>query len=217
MRLYVGSTKSREMVAALREQDVGRMNNPEGVFRPYDGEKWAADNGAYGLWMKGRPFNGDAFLRYLDRLLKFDSAPRFAVLPDRVAEGLWSLEFSAGWIGKVPAGWPWYLAVQDGMTVPDVEPYADQIAGLFVGGTLRFKSTAPAWTSLGKRVGLPVHFGRAGPLNRIEFAYRMGCESSDSTKPIRCWDNLWEFLPHVKDGHYDPDTYRQGKLFAEAP
>jgi len=209
MRICVGSTRSREFVDALRKYDIGRVNHPESHFNPYQGEKWIADNGAFSAWLKGRSFNETVFRRYLDKLGKHTD-PQFAVLPDIVAEGLRSLEYSIHWVTRdsLPA-WSWYLALQDGMSVTDVESCIDLVDGLFIGGTLRFKSEVYAWVELGRRHGKPVHFGRAGVHHRLHEANRAGCDSADSAFPLWCRERFFRFLDWTKGGHYDPDSYRQ--------
>ncbi len=210
MRIYVGSTRSREFISALHERDIGRVNTPGSRFKPYPEEKWLADNGAYSLWLKGSPFREAPFLRYLEVLAGFSPQPQFAVLPDIVADGLRSLEYSIHWAsrGDLPS-WPWYLALQDGMSVADVESCIDIIDGLFIGGTLRFKSEVYTWVELGRRHNKPIHFGRAGVHHRLHEAHRAGCDSADSAFPLWCRERFFRFLEWVEEGHYKPTSYRQ--------
>lgn len=86
----------------------------------YDGEYWAWDNGAYSWWVNGQAFHDVSFLKRLwrDYLV---GVPYLAACPDMPAEGMDSLEFSMWWIDRLPKAWPWYLVVQDGMTVEGVE------------------------------------------------------------------------------------------------
>ena len=216
MRVYVGSTRSSEFIRVLKNKDVGRVNHPLSIFTPYsENEKWFADNGAYSTWLKQEPFNEPIFLKYLDRLDKLDRKPRFGVVPDIVADGMRSLDFSLDWTGRnILPDWPWYLAVQDGMGIPDVEQVLDMFAGIFIGGTIKFKSHAAGWVQLGDRHGKPVHFGRAGIHHRIQFAYETGCDSCDSAFPLWTKERFETFMSWIKDGHYDPESYKQEGLFS---
>lgn len=181
---------------------MGRVMTPNSMFVPYPGEPWIADNGAYGCWRKGLEFDETRFRKMISRATTEWSAPVFGVLPDIVAGGLESLSYSLSWVGCFPS-WRWYLAVQDGMTPDDVAPYLDMVDGIFVGGTLRFKETASQWVQL----GLPVHFGRAGVRQRLEFAFHSGCVSADSAFPLWTMERMNEFLSWIDSGgNYIPTT-----------
>jgi hypothetical protein len=111
--------------------------------------------------------------------------PYLAVVPDVVAGGMESLEFSLRWMERLPK-WPWYLAVQDGMKPVDVARHLNGFAGIFLGGTDAFKGTAPAWRGLATENGIRFHYGRAGTPAKIEHAKEVGADSLDSAFP------LWE-------------------------
>jgi len=209
MRIYLGSTRDREYVAAMRKRDIGRVNHPASVITPYPSEKWCADNGAYSDYLKKRPFNENRYLRYLEKLVRFEP-PQFGVLPDIVADGLRSLEYSIDWFvkGKLPK-FSWYLALQDGMSVTDVESCIDLFDGLFIGGTTRFKSEVYMWVQLGHRHNKPVHFGRAGIHQRLHEARRAKCDSADSAFPLWERERFFRFLGWLDDAHYNPHSFRQ--------
>lgn len=214
MRIYVGSTGKLDFIRRLREKDVGRVMTPDSTFIPYPGEKWVCDNGAYSLWLKGKPFNDDRYLRYVERLLRHP-VPQFAVVPDIVAEGLRSLEFSINWLNRLPSSWDLYLALQDGMAVPDVEDCVELFDGLFVGGTLRFKGEVKIWVNLAERYGKKIHFGRCGIHSRLDFAARAGCDSADSSLPLWNKERMGQFLSWIDKGEYDVKSYRQMFLGSE--
>jgi len=141
----------------------------------------ALDNGAYGNYIKGDPFDGDRFLRFVDRINERNLNPLFVVCPDLVAQGTASLAFSMSWKHKIPYD-KIALVVQDGMAVCDVEPLVSEFQYLFVGGTPAWKwATAKEWIDLAHRNGIPCHIGQAGKPAYIEQAYQLGADSIDST------------------------------------
>jgi hypothetical protein len=171
----------------------------------YENEPWAFDNGAYGCFLAGRPFHDDRFRYRLDRASDLPE-PLFGVTPDIVGGGLLSLEFSLGWRERLPNHWPWYLVVQDGMIVEDVEPCLDGFEGLFLGGTTRFKSTAETWCELAHKWHKGFHYGRASVLSRVQDAKRIGADSLDTSFPLWTRGRLAEFIENFLHGS------RQGEL-----
>jgi hypothetical protein len=127
--------------------------------------------------------------------------PILAVTPDIVAAGMRSLAFSTQWrmSHKLPSEWPWYLAVQDGMTVNDVKPHLHLYAGLFLGGTDRFKETAFRWCELAHRYGKKFHYGRAGTPRKLMSAFKVGADSCDSAFPLWTTERMLAF-EHIHQG-----------------
>ena len=183
--VLVGETRSARNLATLAALDWGRMFVTERPT-PFAGEKWGFDNGAFGAYCRGLAFPRAAFLRRLEAAELVAAGPYLAVAPDRVAGGLRSLEFSEWWMsrGRLPDDWPWYLAVQDGMSPADVEPCARRYSGLFLGGTDQFKRTAPAWARLARRCGIRFHYGRASTPSMIGLVGEVGADSCDSAFPL---------------------------------
>lgn len=163
---------------------------------PYTGEPWAFDNGAYGDFLRGKQFDEDAFLRRLEKAYRL-GCPYMAVAPDIVAGGLRSLEFSLRWLEKLPSDWCWYLAVQDGMGLDDVDSVLDRFSGIFLGGTDHFKATALHWARLAHGRGKKFHFARAGTLRKVEFAKLVGADSLDSSFPLWTKERLRTFIEAV--------------------
>lgn len=179
--LYSGNEGSLAGLAEVSARGMGRLVTAAGWKNPKPGLPWCLDNGAFSAYRQGRPFDGPLFERVL-RKVPSHHRPDFAVIPDIVAGGLNSLLFSLAWLPRLPHGWPWYLAVQDGMTEQDVEPYVCQVAGLFVGGTLEWKhATAERWVAFARRHQLKVHVGRVGSVPDLAWAERIGADSADST------------------------------------
>jgi hypothetical protein len=109
-----------------------------------------------------------------------------AVAPDIVGGGLESLEYSITWLRRLPSDYPWFLAVQDGQMPDDVEPVINKFSGIFLGGTNRYKTTAPVWASFAHAHGVPFHFGRAGTPQKLATAQECA-DSCDSSFPL--WTN----------------------------
>jgi hypothetical protein len=195
-------------VAMMQALGWGRMWITR-MAEPYPGEPWGVDNGAFRDYLAGRPFNTDRFRRQLDRCLPF-GRPFLAIAPDIVGGGLASLEFSLDWLDHLPADWPWYLALQNGITTEDVAPHLERFAGLFLGGDTRFKGSAPSWARLAHEHGKPFHYGRAGTLRKLAHAIEAGADSIDSAFPM--WTHeRWETFAH-RWMHGNP----QYRLFREA-
>ena len=185
MIVLVGDTRSHKNVALLKGLGWGRMRVLN-MTKVFDGAPWALDNGAFGAWRGGRPFDAVGFRKRVAKTLAMP-APFMCVLPDIVAGGLESLALSLRWLAELPASLPWYLVVQDGMTVEDVEPHVGRVAGLFLGGTDAFKATANVWAELAHRHGRAFHFGRAASIPKIQAALASGCDSLDTCFPL--WTN----------------------------
>ena len=184
MVVIVGEVRGERAAQLLRRLGWGRMA-VDAYFRPYPGEPWGFDNGAFRDWKRGRPFDGDAFLRRLERAVRL-GRPYLAVAPDLVAGGTRSLDFSLAWLegGRLPPDWPWYLAVQDGMGLADVAAVLDRFAGIFLGGTDRFKATAWHWAELARSRGKKFHYARAGTARKVARALLVGADSLDSSFPL---------------------------------
>ena len=151
--------------------------------KPYEGEKWGWDNGVFRDFKAGTPFNEAMFEKRLEKAYSA-GVPYLAVVPDIISGGLDSLSFSLEWLKKIPSDWPWYLAVQDGMKIDDVEPIIERFAGLFLGGSNSFKATAWHWRELAHKHGKRFHYGRAGTEKKILHAKLVKADSADSAFPL---------------------------------
>jgi hypothetical protein len=180
--VLVGDTRKTSFLVRIRANGWGRMCLRD-LPAPYDGEPWGFDNGAFGAWSLGEPFPTDLFSRRLGRAHTVGT-PYLAVTPDLVAGGEESLEFSLRWREVLPNDWPWYLAVQDGMTPERVTAALPGFAGVFLGGSTKFKATAMTWRDVAHRAGLPFHYGRAGVPRKIRHAITSCADSLDSAFPL---------------------------------
>jgi hypothetical protein len=190
---YVGQTRSRALVARLSALGVAEL-----VVRgelPARRQPFAHDCGAYRDWRAGRPFDVTRWDRDMRWMSCRGIVPDFVVVPDIVAGGLASLEWSAFWRRSVPDGFPAYLAVQDGMTIADVSLHLRDYCGIFVGGSLAWKlATGAAWARLARERGLRCHIGRVGTAARVHWARSVGATSIDSALPLRAGEHLEAFL-----------------------
>lgn len=179
-----GATCDPTHLEVIRRCGWGRMwVGTKHPIKPFPGERWGFDNGAFVCWSKGKPWDEAVFLRSLEKA-RMAGTPYLACTPDIVAAGVRSLEFSMQWIDRLPLDWPWYLAVQDGMTLRDVEPLMPRFAGIFLGGSTPFKNTAGAWSRLAKQHGKRFHYARAGTRRKMRMAQEVGADSLDSAFPI---------------------------------
>jgi len=146
------------------------------------------DNGAFSCWKKGKEFDCKAFLKTLDFVSSLSTYPEFVVLPDKVAEGLQSLEFSLNWLEVLKRDYPHFsyaLAVQDGMDEKSVEEVIEKVDYLFVGGTLKWKlQTGEKWVKLAHKHNKKCHIGRVGTAKRVRWVRRIKADSIDSSLPL---------------------------------
>lgn len=175
----------------------------------YPGEPWGLDNGAFRDWKDGVPFDGDLFLRVIEKA-KAHPEPYLAVVPDAPGNGERTVEMAWEWLPELPA-WPWYIAVQDGMVPDDLGPLlaasaagvVAEIDGIFLGGTNAYKATAAMWCEWAHVNGLRFHFGRCGTLGKLELAREVGADSIDSALIMWTTERWDRFVYHFT---HDPQT-----------
>lgn len=187
MILFIGSTRSKRLVDRSIANGWGRLFCCERPG-PREGEPWALDNGAFPAWKAQTPWSAATFLRSVEQSADLEP-PMMAVLPDKVAEGHASLEWSMRWLAVLPP-MAWYLAVQDGMARESVAAVLPLVAGLFLGGTDAFKAQAPAWRELAHAHGKRFHYARVSTEARLRAALDCGADSADSSQML--WsDEHW--------------------------
>ena len=147
---------------------------------PTPGHNYAIDNGAWGAHMRSEPFDEAAFAKGLKR---WGAEADFVVVPDIVAGGLASLEFSRGWLPRVQAIAPRpLLAVQDGMTPDDVAGLVADGVGIFVGGSTEWKDrTLIEWCRWAAARGAWCHVGRVNTTRRVRLCAAGGATSFDGS------------------------------------
>ena len=194
MRAYVGHTSDPAFIAELIACGIGECVSRREY--PPIRTPWFFDNGAYVDYMRGIPFNAEAWWQELAEVALHPVPPDFVVAPDVVAGGLASLEMSVGWVDRLrELGVRPYLVVQDGMAPNDVAGPLGRFDGLFVGGSTRWKmNTAGTWCDFAHEHGKPCHVGRVGTGRRVRWAREIGADSIDSSQPLWSRDHMRVFL-----------------------
>lgn len=165
----------------------------------YPGEPWAVDNGAYGAWVGGSEWDHALFAERIFKIRERCETPLFGVVPDLPTLGKKSFDWSLVWRERLmEIDWPWYLAVQDGMTLEMIEPHLGQFNGIFLGGTVLFKEQSAIWCEFAHSYGLKFHYGRASTTWRIAEAWDIGADSMDSTQGLWSEDHWRRFVSAVK-------------------
>lgn len=156
---------------------------PVGDWRtPFPWLPYALDNGAFGAYSSGKPWEATPFVELCLRASECrDTPPRWVVVPDVVADRDATLRAWDEWAPRLQRefGWPLAFAVQDGMNSADVPSEA---AVIFVGGSTAWKwRTLLRWCALGRRV----HVGRVNGYRRLWDCHDAGAESCDGTGWMR--------------------------------
>lgn len=161
---------------AGRYGNLGQLFSPGAFRKPAPWLPYALDNGAYGCYLHGLPFNGDAYYRLLDKAASYEQPPMWALVPDVVADRDATLRQWEHWAPTVRQyRWPLAFAVQDGMTTDDVPGDASVV---FVGGSTEWKlRTMQMWCQTFGRV----HIARVNTWPRLWAAHDFGAESIDGT------------------------------------
>jgi len=211
MQILFGDTRKKEFLQIMKRLHIGRMcitMKPQ----PYENEKWGFDNGAFAYYLNGLKFNENEYLHRFEQAYNLDCKPYMAVLPDIVAGGEQSLDFSLEWLERLPNDWDWYLAVQDEMSIVSLENILpdNRIKGILLGGTNKFKGNLGlVFKKLSEQYNKKFHFGRAGTLRRIQFALELGCDSLDSSFPLWTQERFNTITELVKNNF----KFNQTQLF----
>lgn len=184
MMPYASSTGTRRTQDALRTAGWGLMVSAKWRLRTEGFERWCYDNGAWWSHSHGQPFDEVAFLKGYELVGR---GADFAVLPDIVAGGMRSLDYSLAWRDRLGAPLcPLLLAVQDGMGVADVAGLVGKHLGIFIGGTTEWKeATLPQWGRLARERGAHLHVGRVNTARRVALCAMAGADSIDGTSVSR--------------------------------
>lgn len=196
----VAQGHSAELIKWYRRLGWGRMFSESRSYH-FEGEPWGFDNGAWTACRNGEPFPVSTFLRRLEldagRAEANGTPPTVAVVPDMMWAGRASLDFSLRWKDRLESDgpdWPWYLPVQDGMQVEEVEEHVDSFDGIFLGGSDAVKHGARRWCDLAHRNGMGFHYGRCGTAGRMAHAFAIGADSLDTAGPMMNLRQLKRFL-----------------------
>jgi hypothetical protein len=138
---------------------------------------WAADNGCF--TMPGE-FDTAAYLDWLASLEPARPTCLFVTAPDKVGDAEETLRRSLAVMPRLrDAGWLVAFVFQDGATDT---PWDEFDVG-FVGGSTEFKLGLAARGLVEQAVlrGKRVHMGRVNSYKRLQYAYDIGCSSTDGT------------------------------------
>lgn len=177
------SNSSSLQIGYLAGRHPGRIGwlLPTGDWRnPPEWMPYALDNGAFGAFTRGEPWQHGPFMELVRRAAEHQDPPRWVVVPDVVADRDATLRQWDEWAPRLmPLGWPLAFAVQDGMTARDVPAEAEVI---FVGGSTKWKwATVGRWCATGRRV----HVGRVNGYRGLWDCHDAGAESCDGTGWLR--------------------------------
>lgn len=204
MKVYVGQTRSRELVARLTELGWGEMTQPKEV--PPRRRPFVLDNYAFACFKQGKPWDEATFLRSIEQLRERRLKPDFVVAPDIVAGGWSSLAVSLSWRSRLQGFAPVYLAVQDGMTLDGVSPQLQAFDGVFVGGSKEWKLTSGYWwVQVAHGMGKPCHIGRISGREHTRLAKSWGADSIDSCVPLWSEENRQAVVRGLADPPVDFD------------
>ena len=182
MRCYASNTGTRRNLEQFRNYRWRVLLTPQNSKRP-DGLHYAVDNGAWPCFVNQLPFNSDGFSRLVDH---HGAAADWVVIPDKVAAGRESLEFSESWMPRLKGLKLLLLAVQDGMEPEDVAAFRKRHAwasiGIFLGGSTEWKlRTMYGWGMVAHALGCYYHVARVNSVKRIRLAQEAGADSIDGT------------------------------------
>jgi hypothetical protein len=169
---------------------LGWLIGPGGWRKPPSWMPVALDNGAFGAWEKGIPWDENAWMRLLEEATRH-CLPVWAIVPDVVTDREATLASWAKWepfLREEFPNLPLAMAVQDGMTPADVP---DGVHTVFIGGSFQWKwRNLPMWTSAFPRV----HVGRVNTGKQLWQCDRLGVVSCDGTGWLRGGEERLEDL-----------------------
>lgn len=183
MICYTSRTGTRRNLDLLRTFGWRLLVSRAGVWRT-EGFPYVLDSGAWSDFQNGTPFDEDAYERLIDRL---GSGADWAVLPDIVAGGMKSLEFSLRWSNRVRSVCDRVLiAVQDGMEPSDLAPLVGPNVGIFLGGSTEWKlERMKEWGEFCRSRRVHYHVARVNTVKRIYRAVAAGADSIDGSSASR--------------------------------
>jgi hypothetical protein len=181
---YACRTGTRTTLAALRRHGWRLLLTAGAVLRT-EGFRYGLDNGAWGAYQAGEPFDRAAFE---DAVRQVGAAADWIVVPDIVLGGLESLTVSRSWLPELaPLGRLLLIPIQDGMTFAHLEPLVEPgRVGIFVGGSTEWKEAAIlTWGPWCRRRGIACHVGRVNTARRIALCAAGRVTSFDGSSVAR--------------------------------
>jgi hypothetical protein len=180
MKGYASNTGTKVNLQALRDHDWGILLTPDNPT-PRQGLSHGMDNGAWWAYQNQQPFREKLFMDLVER---HGASSDFVVIPDIVAGGMKSLDFSLSWLPKLKHLKKVLLPVQDGMDVFTVSAILHKYPnmGIFLGGSTEWKlKTMFQWGTVAAVTRRHYHVGRVNSMRRIRLCAEAGADSFDGT------------------------------------
>lgn len=177
---YASNTGTHRNLDALRAAGWRLLLTPDNPQRR-PGLKYGIDNGAWKAFQQQQPFDAP---RFEGLVAKHGADADFVVVPDIVAGGQQSLQFSLSWLPRLKGIRRLLLPVQDGMFVEDVlrTLRAWPNLGIFLGGSTEWKlATMHDWGIAAATLDRHYHIGRVNSRRRIRLGAESGATSFDGT------------------------------------
>lgn len=162
---------------AGRGYPVGWLFTPGRNREPKPWLPYAIDNGKFGVYLDGREWEKEKFLTTLRHFQKQEIKPRWAAVPDVVANKEETLKAWAKWFPRLSKefSFDWAFVAQDGMTPCDVPTGADVV---FIGGSKAWKwKNAKLFSESFPRV----HIGGVNSTHYLNYSKSLGVESVDGS------------------------------------
>ncbi len=210
LQAYASRTGTRRNLDAMRDAGWRLIVSATGVLRSED-MGYGLDNGAWTAFQQKQPLNERLFWQAVDRM---GEDADWIVLPDIVAGGMRSLDYSLAWMKQLRGlPTPLLIAVQDGMEAEDVRELLSPSVGIFIGGSTEWKeATAMQWGALARRRNCYLHVGRVNSMRRIAICAAAGASSFDGTSVSRFADTL----PPLDKATRQPDMFAASGQWAAA-
>lgn len=201
MRVYMGNCGRGDLRKA-------RQTAPSHVFghcwtpqhKGLETVPYIVDNGAYVAAQNSEPWDLDAWLELLDRMSEFSYGPDFVVLPDEYNDAEGTIEKHRQYAPEVlDRGLPPAAVVQPGMDVATQVRLADRIGAefVFVGGENRWKRAyGHEIVENAHELGLKVHIGNPGGKDGLEWSYKIGADSADTSSVVQ--NQFWHYLEKLE-------------------
>lgn len=177
---YASNTGTKRNLQALRDHRWGIMLTPDNP-KPRQGLHYAIDNGAWWAYQQQKPFREKPFIELVE---EHGADADFVVIPDIVAGGANSLDFSLSWLPRLEHLKKLLLPVQDGMGATEVCALLrrESSLGIFLGGSTEWKlRTMPQWGAVAAALNRHYHIGRVNTKRRIRLCAEAGADSFDGT------------------------------------
>jgi hypothetical protein len=180
--------------ATLTFHGWGVMIAPSTAHPPSPGVRYAIDNGAWTAFCKKQEFDDRAFIRLVER---HGAGADFVIVPDIVAAGMRSLDFSLSWLPRLERFPRLLIAVQDGMneqTIANVLSLRPGL-GIFLGGSTEWKlKTMYDWGRVARSGKWYYHVGRVNTVRRIRLCEEAGADSFDGSGVTKYFEDKFDRL-----------------------